>query len=179
MLALPAKSGLLSPEELEITSKYDAVALSENLRSDTFSALAVATAFCKRAAIAHQAVRYAGSDCGIALKCFFYTNCLTEIFFDKALTRAKYLDEYIERGKKPVGPLHGVPISLKVVLPSPSSDHLAEENGRTHSTLLEPNELSAMSHALETPAQHKMPHWRRSYSTSEQYFMSRTISRKL
>jgi hypothetical protein len=68
---------------------------------------------------------------------------------------------------------------LKVVLPSPSSDHLAEENGRTHSTLLEPNELSAMSHALETPAQHKMPHWRRSCSTSEQYFMSRTISRKL
>lgn len=71
VLALPAKSGLLSPEELEITSKYDVVALSENLRSDTFSALAVATAFCKRAAIAHQAVRYAGSDCGIALKCFF------------------------------------------------------------------------------------------------------------
>lgn len=71
VLSLPAKSGLLSPEELEITSKYDVVALSEKLRSGTFSALTVATAFCKRAAIAHQAVRYAGSDCeNCAENCF-------------------------------------------------------------------------------------------------------------
>ena len=71
VLALPAKSGLLSHEELQITSKYDVVALSEKLRSGTFSALAVATAFCKRAAIAHQAVRYAGSGCGNCAENYF------------------------------------------------------------------------------------------------------------
>ena len=57
VLALPEKCGLLSSEELEITSKYDLVALSEKLKTGSLSAVAVATAFCKRAAIAHQAVR--------------------------------------------------------------------------------------------------------------------------
>jgi hypothetical protein len=56
VLALPEKSGLLSSEELGITSEYDVIALSEKLRSGTFTAVAVVTAFCKRAAIAHQAV---------------------------------------------------------------------------------------------------------------------------
>jgi amidase len=55
VLALPETCGLLSPEELEITSKYDLVALSEKLGEGSLSATAVATAFCKRAAIAHQA----------------------------------------------------------------------------------------------------------------------------
>jgi amidase len=44
------------------------------------------------------------------------TNCLTETFFDEALERAKFLDEYMENEKKPIGPLHGVPISVKVSL---------------------------------------------------------------
>ncbi|KAF9771233.1 hypothetical protein IL306_011151 [Fusarium sp. DS 682] len=40
-------------------------------------------------------------------------NCLHEIFFDQALERARYLDDcYTKRGK-PLGPLHGLPISLK------------------------------------------------------------------
>jgi len=50
----------------------------------------------QRAAIAQQAL-----------------NCLTEIFFDQALERAAYLDDYITRMGKPVGPLHGLPIALK------------------------------------------------------------------
>jgi amidase len=41
------------------------------------------------------------------------TNCLTEIFFDRAVMRAQELDEYLKRTGKPVGPLHGLPISLK------------------------------------------------------------------
>lgn len=40
-------------------------------------------------------------------------NCLNEVFFDKALESARKLDEHFARTGKPVGPLHGLPISLK------------------------------------------------------------------
>ncbi|KAK3947235.1 amidase signature domain-containing protein, partial [Pseudoneurospora amorphoporcata] len=40
-------------------------------------------------------------------------NCLLEIFFDAAIKRAEELDEYLRVNGKPVGPLHGLPISLK------------------------------------------------------------------
>jgi hypothetical protein len=42
------------------------------------------------------------------------THCLTETFFPEALERARYLDSYLAREGKVVGPLHGLPISLKV-----------------------------------------------------------------
>ena len=45
---------------------------------------------------------------------------MTEMFFDQALERAKHLDEYLEKEGKPMGPLHGMPISLKVV-PDPET----------------------------------------------------------
>ena len=32
---------------------------------------------------------------------------------DFALARAKYLDDYLAKNKRPLGPLHGLPISLK------------------------------------------------------------------
>ncbi len=41
-------------------------------------------------------------------------NCLTEVFFEDAIARAKYLDEYLAREGKPLGPFHGLPISIKV-----------------------------------------------------------------
>lgn len=41
------------------------------------------------------------------------TNCLHETFFDAALDEARALDRYLSENKKPMGPLHGVPISLK------------------------------------------------------------------
>jgi hypothetical protein len=40
-------------------------------------------------------------------------NCNLEFFPEKALAQAKALDEYLETHNKPVGPLHGLPISLK------------------------------------------------------------------
>jgi Asp-tRNA(Asn)/Glu-tRNA(Gln) amidotransferase A subunit family amidase len=40
-------------------------------------------------------------------------NCLTEIFFDQALERAKAVDDYFAKNGKPMGPFHGLPISLK------------------------------------------------------------------
>ncbi len=40
-------------------------------------------------------------------------NCLHETFFDAALTSAKELDDYLAKNNKTIGPLHGVPVSLK------------------------------------------------------------------
>lgn len=58
--------------------------------------LAITTTFCKAAAISQQ-----------------FTNCLTEIFFTKALAKAEELDETYAKTGKPTGPLFGLPISLK------------------------------------------------------------------
>jgi hypothetical protein len=41
------------------------------------------------------------------------TNCLTEIMFDQAISRAKELDQYFAKNQKPIGPLHGIPFSIK------------------------------------------------------------------
>lgn len=40
-------------------------------------------------------------------------NCLTEIFVERALARAAALDAYLKDTGKTIGPLHGLPISLK------------------------------------------------------------------
>ncbi|EGN99531.1 hypothetical protein SERLA73DRAFT_106124, partial [Serpula lacrymans var. lacrymans S7.3] len=91
----PEKCGLLTTHELEITNATIDVLLPK-LASGQWSAVAVTTAFSKRAIIAHQLV-----------------NCLTEIFIDRALVRAAELDEHLKKTGTPVGPLHGLPISLK------------------------------------------------------------------
>jgi Asp-tRNA(Asn)/Glu-tRNA(Gln) amidotransferase A subunit family amidase len=46
------------------------------------------------------------------------TSCLTEIFFETGLQRAKELDSYLSMHNKTMGPLHGLPISLKVCIPA-------------------------------------------------------------
>ncbi|KAE8364095.1 amidase signature domain-containing protein [Aspergillus caelatus] len=93
---IPRHSGLLSDEELDITEQYTAAQLLQKLAWGEVTSLAVTTAFCKRAAIAQQ-----------------LTSCLTEHFFNRALERAQYLDDYLKREKRIMGPLHGLPISLK------------------------------------------------------------------
>ena len=56
VMDVPAKCGLLSAEELEITNS-SAVDLVSKLSKGDLKAVTVTTAFCKRAAIAHQVVR--------------------------------------------------------------------------------------------------------------------------
>jgi amidase len=96
VLQVPRQSGILTDIELQITEEYDATELVDELAKGNLSSSDVATAFCKRAAIAQQ-----------------LTNCLTEILFDDAIARAKELDAHFDRTGQPFGPLHGLPISLK------------------------------------------------------------------
>ncbi|KAI1762701.1 amidase signature domain-containing protein [Hypoxylon sp. FL1150] len=85
----------LAPEETSIIS-LDSVALVEGIKQGKLCSVRVTESFCKAAAIAHQ-----------------IDNCLHEIFFEQALQRASYLDEYYAKNETTVGPLHGLPISLK------------------------------------------------------------------
>ncbi|KIV96390.1 hypothetical protein PV10_00268 [Exophiala mesophila] len=94
-LDIPKRSGILSEREVEITESNTVAELLSKLASGAYTSLEVATAFCKRAAIAQQLV-----------------SCLTETFFDQAIARAKELDQAKADGK-PLGPLHGLPISMK------------------------------------------------------------------
>ncbi|KDR80683.1 hypothetical protein GALMADRAFT_60825 [Galerina marginata CBS 339.88] len=96
VMDIPATCGLLTARELMITETTDVGVILEKLGAAEWTSVETTTAFYKRAIIAHQ-----------------LTNCLTEIFVDRALAKARYLDEVLERTGKVVGPLHGLPISLK------------------------------------------------------------------
>lgn len=79
----------------DITALPDVTTLLVSIRSGRYTAAQVVSAYCAAAIEAHDK-----------------TNCLTEILFESALKRAKALDETLATGKL-VGPLHGLPISLK------------------------------------------------------------------
>ncbi|KAL4895743.1 amidase signature domain-containing protein [Aspergillus ambiguus] len=90
VMNIPRTCGLLSSHELDITEKYDVHGLLRMIAEKRFSSEEV------RAAIAQQ-----------------LTRCLTEPLFDRAIERAKTLDDYLKQAGKPIGPLHGLPISIK------------------------------------------------------------------
>ncbi|TQN63724.1 Acetamidase [Colletotrichum shisoi] len=93
--AWPETSGWFTAEELAITDST-AAELIARLASGDLKSVDVTTAFCKRAVAAHQ-----------------LTNCLSETCFDRALATARARDEHLARTGRPVGPFHGLPISLK------------------------------------------------------------------
>ncbi|KAI0094460.1 amidase [Irpex rosettiformis] len=92
-------SSELTERESEIVNR-DATSLAEAIRERRYTAVEVIEAFCHVATMAQQ-----------------LTNCLTEIFFHEGLQRAAELDRYLEKTGHVVGPLHGVPVSIK--------DHIA------------------------------------------------------
>ncbi|CAE6491166.1 unnamed protein product [Rhizoctonia solani] len=96
VLQVPYECGLLDSLEIEITDTLDVSKILENLKTGTWSSVQVTRAFYKRALVAHQT-----------------TNCLTEIFVERALARAEEMDRYLKEHGEPKGPLHGLPISLK------------------------------------------------------------------
>lgn len=107
---IPRACGILSEAEIRITESPARVLL-EGLLDRTLTSEDVTRAFCKRAAIAHQLVR--GSLGGEDSRAERQVNCLTEVFFDAAIARAVEIDTQYARTGRPLGPLHGLPISLK------------------------------------------------------------------
>lgn len=86
---------VLTSEELRITS-LSPEELVHKLASRALSCTKTTNAFLRRAAVAQHLV-----------------NCVTELLLERAQARAQYLDEYIATHGKPIGPLHGMPISVK------------------------------------------------------------------
>ncbi|TGJ83610.1 hypothetical protein E0Z10_g5130 [Xylaria hypoxylon] len=86
---------VLTAEDLDITER-NVEDLASKLASGEWSAKKVIQAFMRRACLAQQ-----------------LTNCVTELLPEEALKRAAELDDHLASTGKPVGPLHGVPISVK------------------------------------------------------------------
>ncbi|CAF9940527.1 MAG: hypothetical protein ALECFALPRED_008702 [Alectoria fallacina] len=86
---------LLSPREVEITTTFTED-LVFSLATGSLTSTEVTNAFLRRAGLAQK-----------------LTNCITEVLPERALARAKELDDFLSEHKRPRGPLHGLPISVK------------------------------------------------------------------
>ncbi|KAL2883488.1 hypothetical protein SGCOL_001171 [Colletotrichum sp. CLE4] len=86
---------LLTPREQEITA-CNGTELVRQMAAGKLTAVETVTAFLKRAHVAHQ-----------------LTNFATEFLVDDALATAAKLDAQFKETGKIVGPLHGLPISIK------------------------------------------------------------------
>ncbi|KAI9733086.1 MAG: hypothetical protein M1834_003633 [Cirrosporium novae-zelandiae] len=96
---------VLTAEEIDITESLPEELLSR-IHSGKLKSVDVANAFLRRAGVASK-----------------LTNCVTELLPERALERARFLDEYfVTHGI--IGPLHGLPISVK--------EHLGMKGMRTN-----------------------------------------------
>lgn len=116
VMDLPGTCGILSPRELHITEDYDARKLAAAIRNSRFTAVEVTTAFCKVSLSTSSspspfpAIDTSNQRAAISNQ---LTHTLTEPLFLPALRRAAYLDAHLARTSTPLGPLHGLPISVK------------------------------------------------------------------
>ena len=85
----------LNAQQQAIVDIDDVSELLAAVKSGQYTAVQVVEAYCLAATLAQ------GS-----------TNCLTEVLFDRALRRARELDERKRNGLS-LGPLHGLPVSVK------------------------------------------------------------------
>ncbi|PWZ02911.1 amidase signature enzyme [Testicularia cyperi] len=85
----------LLPGDAEILSS-DIAGITAGIKSKRWTATEVLCAYVRSARRAH-----------------IRTNCLTEVFVEQALARAAELDRKFQETGELVGPLHGVPISIK------------------------------------------------------------------
>jgi Asp-tRNA(Asn)/Glu-tRNA(Gln) amidotransferase A subunit family amidase len=92
---LSVPTTLLDPQALSIT-ELPTEELLQLLTTGRIPALDVTEAYLRRAALSQV-----------------LANCLTELLPDLAVARAKELDAYFQQHGKPIGPLHGLPISVK------------------------------------------------------------------
>lgn len=93
VLDVPRKA--LDMQDVAIT-ETPITKLVDLLASGQMTSLRATQAFLRRAILAHQLV-----------------NCCTEIFVEWTLKRAQACDEHLAKHGKPIGLLHGLPVSLK------------------------------------------------------------------
>ncbi len=86
---------VLTARECELT-ELPVEALLARYAAGTLTVEEAVGAFLRRAALAQQLV-----------------NCITELLPERALDRARALDEHFRRTGRLAGPLHGVPLSVK------------------------------------------------------------------
>ncbi|KAA8917384.1 hypothetical protein TRICI_000463 [Trichomonascus ciferrii] len=86
---------MLDPVDYEIV-ETDPLELVQKIVNKKYTAVQVAGAYLRASIIAQRLV-----------------NCVAEFMPKEAYERAKYLDDYLEKNGRPVGPFHGLPISLK------------------------------------------------------------------
>lgn len=77
----------------------DPLKLVEKIVNKQYTSVQVAGAYLRASIFSHRLI-----------------NCATEFLPELAYERAKYLDEYLEKNNKPVGPFHGLPISTKEIV---------------------------------------------------------------
>lgn len=90
---IPSK--LWSPEVTRIT-ELPVEILLQRIATGELRSKEVVTSFLQRAGMAGKLV-----------------NCITELLPERAIARATELDDYLAKKGKPIGPLHGLPISVK------------------------------------------------------------------
>lgn len=83
-------------EEEKYVTELTGSTLASKIAAGEISAVKAFKAYAKRATMAHQ-----------------LTNCAMELFVDEGLQRAEELDAYLKKTGRTVGPLHGLPVSLK------------------------------------------------------------------